>query len=65
LILGGVNDADRDAASSQGRWLPTTSVSQYAATMVRWLDPSVDVLKVFPQLSQFNTTDVGFMKPSV
>jgi uncharacterized protein (DUF1501 family) len=65
LILGGVNDADRDAASSQGRWLPTTSVSQYAATMVRWLDPSIDVLKVFPQLSQFNTTDVGFMKPSV
>jgi uncharacterized protein (DUF1501 family) len=65
LVLGGINDADREAAASLGRWLPTTSVSQYASTLLRWLDPSIDVVKVFPQLTQFNTTDVGFMKPSV
>jgi uncharacterized protein (DUF1501 family) len=64
LILGGINDADREAISSLGRWLPTTSVSQYASTLLRWLDPSIDTAKVFPQLPLFNTSDVGFMKPS-
>jgi uncharacterized protein (DUF1501 family) len=64
LVLGGINDADRDAASSNGRWLPTMAVSQYASTLVRWLDPQIDVMKIFPQLSQFNSSDMGFMKPS-
>jgi uncharacterized protein (DUF1501 family) len=64
LELGGINDADREAASSQGRWLPTISVSQYASTLLRWLDPSIDIARVLPQLANFATSDIGFMKAS-
>jgi uncharacterized protein (DUF1501 family) len=66
LVFGGINDADRgDPAGSLGRWLPTISVSQYATTMLKWLDPGIDANKIFPQLARFNTADIGFMKPSV
>lgn len=57
LALGGPDDAD-----SRGRWIPTTSVDQYAATLATWygLSPS-DVSSVFPFIGRFSTSDLGFM----
>ncbi len=57
LELNGPDDAD-----FRGRWIPTTSVEQYAATLASWygLSPS-DFPAVFPLLDRFPTPDVGFM----
>ncbi len=59
LALGGPDDTD-----SRGRWIPTTSVDQYAATLATWygLAPS-DLATVFPNLSKFVTSNLGFMAP--
>jgi len=59
LALGGADDTD-----SRGRWIPTTSVDQYAATLATWygLAPS-DLATVFPNLSRFATSNLGFMAP--
>jgi uncharacterized protein (DUF1501 family) len=57
LILSGPNDAE-----SAGRWLPTTSVDQYGATLARWFGvASADLGTVFANLAQFPTSDLGFM----
>lgn len=51
---------DTDVGS--GRLLPTTSVTQYAATLGRWmgLTPS-ELLTVLPNLNAFSATDLGFL----
>ena len=57
LTLGGPNDTD-----SRGRWIPTASVDQYAATLGTWLGvPAAQLGTVFPLLSRFSTPDLGFM----
>jgi uncharacterized protein (DUF1501 family) len=57
LILNGPNDAE-----SAGRWLPTTSVDQYGATLARWFGVApTDLGSVFTNLGQFTTSDLGFM----
>ena len=57
LALGGPSDAE-----GRGRWIPTTSVDQYGATLATWLGvQSADLTAVFPNLAQFPTSDVGFM----
>lgn len=57
LALGGPDDAD-----SRGRWIPTTSVEQYAATLASWYGlPASDFPAVFPLLDRFPTTNLGFM----
>ena len=56
LVQGNPNDTGR------GRWLPTTSVDQYAATMAKWFGLSdTQVKDVFPSIVNFNA-DMGFMK---
>lgn len=50
--------------TSTGRWIPTTSVDQYAATLARWFgvdDSNMDI--ILPNLGRFATSDLGFMKP--
>ncbi|HEX8189253.1 MAG TPA: DUF1501 domain-containing protein [Pyrinomonadaceae bacterium] len=57
LALGGPDDAD-----TRGRWIPTTSVEQYAATLASWygLSPG-DFPAVFPLLDRFPSPNLGFM----
>lgn len=57
-----------DDTSTKGRFIPTTSYTQYYATIVRWFGADDAVLHaVFPELENFTNedgsfTDVGFMK---
>ncbi len=54
LTLGGPDDVGVNASELQGRWIPTTSVDQYAATLLGWFgasDAQLDV--VLPNLKNF------------
>lgn len=51
-----------DDLYSKGRLIPTTSMSQYYATMLKWFGvDEVTMAKVLPELSNFETQDLGFM----
>jgi len=60
LRLGGPDDTD--GTSPRGRWIPTTSVEQYAATLATWYGvSSADLPAVFPLISRFSTANLGFL----
>jgi uncharacterized protein (DUF1501 family) len=51
-----------DDFGNEGRWIPTTSLEQYGATLVRWLGIAEgDLPYVFPNLAAFANRDLGFM----
>ncbi|WP_428312416.1 DUF1501 domain-containing protein [Hydrocarboniphaga sp.] len=53
-------DGDDDAG--QGRLIPTTSVEQYGATMLKWFGASeTQIATIFPHLSRFPVSDLGFL----
>jgi uncharacterized protein (DUF1501 family) len=57
LALGGPDDADQN-----GRWIPTTALDQYAATLATWFGVSAANLPaIFPNLANFTTSNLGFM----
>src|SRR5712692_674649 len=61
LELGGANDADA-GSSARGRWIPTTSVDQYAATLAPWYGlPSSELRTVFPNIGNFTKAVLDFM----
>ena len=61
LALGGPNDTD-GGSSPRGRWIPTTSVEQFAATLATWYGlSSSDLPAVFPLIGRFSTPSLGFV----
>ncbi|HST13072.1 MAG TPA: DUF1501 domain-containing protein [Terriglobales bacterium] len=51
-----------DDGTGQGRWVPTTSVDQYAATLASWFGvAATDLPSVFPNLANFPTQTLGIM----
>jgi len=61
LRLGGPDDTDGGSAP-RGRWIPTTSVEQYAATLANWYGlSSADLPAVFPLIGRFATSNLGFL----
>ena len=57
LTLNGPDDV-----GGEGRWLPTTAVDQYGATLARWFGvPASALATVFPNLGSFSSSDLGFM----
>jgi uncharacterized protein (DUF1501 family) len=55
--LGGPDDTD-----TRGRWIPTTSIDQYGATLCSWFGiPDSAMNAVFPNLPNFSTRNIGFV----
>jgi uncharacterized protein (DUF1501 family) len=61
LVFNGPDDAD-SGTNARGRWIPTTSVDQYAATMARWFGLAENnMAAVFPNIGNFGNSNLGFM----
>jgi uncharacterized protein (DUF1501 family) len=61
LVMGGPDDISND---DRGRWIPTTSVEQYAGTLARWFGVSaLDLPVVLPLVANFSPTTLGFLTP--
>jgi uncharacterized protein (DUF1501 family) len=57
LALGGPDDA-----GSEGRWIPTTSVDQYAATLASWFGvDAAGLASVLPNIASFSPSTIGFV----
>ena len=62
LALGGPDDTDNAGGNARGRWIPTTSVEQYAATLASWYGlASVDLPAVFPLIGRFSSPTLPFL----
>jgi len=63
LVLGGGDDVGQDSWELQGRWIPSTSVDQYAATLLGWFGASDSQLDtVLPNLRNFGAARrLGFL----
>ena len=56
LVVNGPDD------TGEGRWIPTTSVDEYAATLATWFGVSAsDLSTVLPNIGRFATSNLGFM----
>jgi uncharacterized protein (DUF1501 family) len=57
LALGGPDDS-----GSNGRWVPSTSSAQYAATLAQWFGVSAANLPtVLPTIGNFSSNNLGFV----
>jgi uncharacterized protein (DUF1501 family) len=58
LAINGLDD------TQLGRWIPTTAVDQYAATLAKWFGVSdTNLQMILPNLTRFPQTDLGFFTP--
>src|SRR5216684_4395724 len=54
--------AGPDDATDEGRWIPTTSLDQYAGTLANWFGvPTADLPTIFPNLANFSTPVLNFV----
>ena len=54
--------ADADDDTGRGRWIPTTSVDEYNATLATWFGVSASNLPVvLPNIGRFAKPNLGFM----
>lgn len=57
MTIKGPDDTDR------GRWIPSTSVDEYSATLARWFGvPESSMGMVLPNIGRFATRNLGFMR---
>jgi uncharacterized protein (DUF1501 family) len=63
LTIGASGPDDTDSGTgARGRWIPTTSVEQYAGTIARWFGlPENEMAAVFPNIGNFPSSNLGFM----
>jgi uncharacterized protein (DUF1501 family) len=74
LILGGAVNGQRTYGqfpvqtingpndTSTGRWIPTTAIDEYFATLATWFGVDANNLAtVFPNLSRFSSSNLGFV----
>lgn len=63
LIVGGKDDVGVKEWELQGRWIPTISVDQYAATLLAWFGADSGLLDaILPNLAKFGTRrNLGFL----
>jgi len=63
LTLGGPDDVGSEAWELHGRWIPSTSVDQYAATLLRWFGATEPALNLaLPNLARFSSQPaLGFV----
>ncbi len=55
--LGTLDDAD-----TRGRWIPTTAIDQYGATLASWFGvPDASLTTVFPNFSNFAAKKLAFL----
>jgi uncharacterized protein (DUF1501 family) len=56
LVVGGPDDTGR------GRWIPSTSVDEYSATLASWFGvSSTSLATVLPNIGRFPQPNLGFM----
>jgi uncharacterized protein (DUF1501 family) len=56
LVINGADD------TGKGRWIPTTSVDEYSATLARWFGVAEsDLSLILPNLPRFARPNLGFM----
>jgi uncharacterized protein (DUF1501 family) len=54
--------AGPDDATNEGRWIPTTSLDQYAGTLANWFGvATADLPTIFPNLPNFSTPVLNFV----
>jgi uncharacterized protein (DUF1501 family) len=62
LELLGPEDVGNNEWDRQGRWIPSTSVDQYASTLLSWFGASDPQLAtILPNLTNFSTRNLGFL----
>ncbi len=51
-----------DSVDNRGRWIPSTALDSYTATLATWFGlPTADLPIVFPLINHFTTKNLGFL----